>query len=259
MMRYLLIVATLVLFVGAGRAQETKRPPETSAGKVKVEDTKPEKFDMFFKIKEDKFDSNIVKTVVQAMMLRLNTTGLVPATDYTIFYGHDTVQVRMMNNKRDVSDWYSLLVRQGVLRIHLSNDSMYYAKVDTTKIPKGYIAVSEPDMKTMHYVQDRILNGQLIQLVSSIEKFDSPALSGVVVPKDTAYKSFLFTKGMRFATLVDGVVYTTAIITSDSAALNQFPIMQQYPAALTYVIDRVVRYPFVAPVDFLGWRKTEEK
>ncbi len=261
MTRYLLILSAAALLIGttAAPAQETKRPPESPNDKVKVEDQKPEKFDIFLKVEEQKADTNIIKSVVQAIVLRLNSSNLNPGVDYNVYTGHDTIEVRFFKNKRDVTDWYSLLVRQGILRIHLADDEKYFGKVDTANIPKGYMAVPEPDMKTLHLVQDRILNGQLVQLATTIEAFDMPALNGIVVPKDTAYKSFLFTKGMRFAVLVDGVVFTSASITSDSAAISQFPIMQQYPASLTYVIDRAVRYPYAAPIKFLGWRKAEEK
>ena len=130
-----------------------------------------------------------------------------------------------------------------MLRVHLANDTNYALPVDTNKIPKGYIVVTELDGKTKHLVYDRILNGNLMQLTNSYEAFDNPNLTGLVLPKDTAYKSFLFTKGMRFAVVIDGVVYTSGAPTGDSLAINQFPLLTQYPAAYTFAMDRSVRYP----------------
>lgn len=261
MMRYFLIVFSFVFIATASSlvAQQSKKPADASGDKLKVADTKPEKFDMFFKIKEDKFDTNTVKSVVNGVMMRLNSAGSSATKDYGVYLGHDTIQVRFLTNKRDVTDWYNLLSHQGILRVHLASDTTYFATVDSNKIPKGHIIVSELDGKTKHYVYDRILNGNLMQLTNSYEQFDSPSLTGLVLPKDTAYKSFLFTKGMRFAIVIDGIVYTSGAPTGDSLAINQFPLLTQYPAAYTFAMDRAVRYPYPVPVEFLGWRKSEDK
>jgi hypothetical protein len=252
---FLCVVGNSALF---GQKNSTA-PAESPTDKMKVEDTKPKVFDMFFLVKEDKPDTAMVKAVVGGMYQRLVATGLTAGTDFQVYVGHDTIQVRLTGNTRDVTDWYSLLVRQGLLRVHLADDSLYAMPVDTAKIPAGNVIMFEPDMKTRRYVGDRFLNGKLVNLLMSVEQFDRPVLSCIVVPNDTAYKSFLFTKGMRIATCVDGVVFSSALVSSDSASITQFPIATQYPASLTYVIDRAVRFPLPRPVEFLGWRKTEEK
>jgi hypothetical protein len=48
-------------------------------------------------------------------------------------------------------------------------------------------------------------------------------------------------------------------VNKDSVALNTFPILTQYPSELTYVIDRVVRFPLLSQVDFLGYRPLKEE
>jgi len=258
--RVLTCVCVLGIFAGSSFAQKkvtgnAKPAPDSTT----VQDNKPKMFDLYFHVKSDKYDTNLVKQVWQSFMARLNSSGLVPTRDYNIYVSKDTITVRFLDNSRVNTDWWSMLVRSGVLQLRLMTDSMYDQKVDTNKVPAHYAVFSEIDGKTKHYVSDKLLNGKLAQLLCTIEKFDQPTLTAVILPKDTQYTSFLFNKGMRLVVLIDNVIYNTMVVNRDSVALSAFPILTQYPSDLTYVLDRVVRFPLETQVDFLGYRPLKEE
>ena len=259
MKRYARLYATLfflIMFAALAGAQ-VNSPNSVPADKsttdqgVETQNDKPRQFDILFRVKEEKLDTNVVNQIVRAFVARLNSSGLAPAKDYQIYVSTDTIQVRFLNNDRSYKDWYSLLTRQGFMQVHLTNDSLYNVKVDSAHVPKGYVVLPDIDLKTTHYVSNQVLNGNLVQLQSTIEKFDEPTLTGEIMPRDTQYQSFLFRKGMRIVVVVDGVIYNSAVVIADSAAVNTFQLMTQYPAPLTYIMDRVIRFPLSDPLDLI--------
>jgi hypothetical protein len=226
---------------------------------VESQNDKPQQFDILFRVKEEKLDTNVVNQIVRGYVARLNSSGLAPVKDYQIYLSHDTIQVRFLNNTRSYKDWYSLLVRQGFMQVHLTSDSLYNVKVDSANVPKGYVILPDIDLKTTHYVSNQVLNGNLVQLQSTIEKFDEPTLTGQIMPRDTQYQSFMFRKGMRIVVVVDGVIYNSAVVVADSAAVNTFQLMTQYPPPLTYIMDRVIRFPLSQPVDLIKVQPIKEE
>ena len=73
----------------------------------------------FFIVKEDKTDTAMVKLVVGGMYQRLVSSGLAAGTDFQVYVGHDTIQVRMNNNTRDVTVFATRPISAGLLAVAL--------------------------------------------------------------------------------------------------------------------------------------------